>query len=471
MVKLDMYTTILTLHKQGHSQRSISRITNKNRRTIQKIIRKYQLNNIESPIPYVRSSKLDMWHDRIIELLSNNLSVVRIFEELKLLGCSASYSLVNRYVKRYELKQTTCIRFHTAAGEEAQVDFGDIGKQYDKQGRFRKAYVFNMRLSYSRLDYYEVVFDQKIATWIKCHINAFNYFGGVPKVIKLDNLKSGVINANFYEPIYQKEYKRLADHYGTLLSPCRPYQPQEKGKVESGIKYVKHNFFAGRSFTNHHDMVTSLDKWTVGANDRIHGTTKLKPRELFDSEELSSMNRLPLLEFDMSSQHIRIVAKDCHITLENNYYSVPSKYVKSEVLASISNNLVKIYVSDNLIATRARAQGKGIFTTNLSHYATNKSYCPGFKQYDDKYQNEMRAIGKSASSMLTIIMKEHKDWHRAVRGIIKLTKTYDAEIVDKACARALSYGICSYSKIKSIIENNCYNLPLPNFRGDYAKIA
>jgi hypothetical protein len=84
----------------------------------------------------------------------------------------------------------------------------------------------------------------------------------------------------------------------------------------------------------------------------------------------------------------------------------------------------------------------------------------------------MKAIGKSASSMLTVIMKEHKrDWHRSVRGIIKLTKTYDTEIVEKACARALCFGIYSYSKIKSIIENNCYDLPAPNFRGDYAKIA
>ena len=88
-----------------------------------------------------------------------------------------------------------------------------------------------MRLSYSRFDYYEVVFNQTVETWIQCHINAFRYFGGVPKIIKLDNLKSGIVNANFYEPIYQKEYKRMADYYNCLLSPCRPYQPQEKGKV------------------------------------------------------------------------------------------------------------------------------------------------------------------------------------------------------------------------------------------------
>jgi transposase len=134
-----------------------------------------------------------------------------------------------------------------------------------------------MRLSYSRFDYYEVVFNQTVETWIQCHINAFRYFGGVPKIIELDNLKSGIVNANFYEPMYQKEYKRMADYYNCLLSPCRPYQPQEKGKVESGIKYVKNNFFAGREFHSFQEMSRHLESWLVRANNRLHGTTKIKP--------------------------------------------------------------------------------------------------------------------------------------------------------------------------------------------------
>lgn len=132
----------------------------------------------------------------------------------------------------------------------------------------------HMRLSYSRLDYYEVVFDQSCKTWIQCHINAFHYFAGSPKVIKLDNLKAGVVDSNFYEPVYQKEYKRLADHYGILLAPCRVYQPQEKGKVESGIKYVKNNFFAGRTFHRYEELIHDLTNWLNKANNRIHGTTK-----------------------------------------------------------------------------------------------------------------------------------------------------------------------------------------------------
>ena len=334
-----MYTTILTLYKQGISQRKISEITKVHRKTVKKIITRYEKEEIEIPLPYKRSSKMESWHKSIIELLSTKLSTVRILEELRLQGFDLSYQSLSYYIRKHKIKQNSCIRFHSDPGEEAQVDFGDIGRQYDASDKLRKAYVFNMRLSHSRLDYYEIVFDQKISTWVQCHINAFNFFSGVPKVIKLDNLKSGVIDSNFYEPIFQKEYKRLADHYGCLLSPCRIYSPQEKGKVESGIKYVKNNFFAGKKFSNNTEMNAELSKWLQKANKRIHGTTKEQPIELFKKYEISALIQLPTTNFDMSSWHFRRVSKDCHITLDNNYYSIPSKYINETVTVSLSANI------------------------------------------------------------------------------------------------------------------------------------
>ena len=468
-----MYTTILTLHKEGVSQRQISRLTHTHRKTVRKVIKRYKKDKKEYPVPYTRGSTIEMWHADIVELLSTKLSVVRILEELRLRGFESSYQALSAYIRKHNIKENSCIRLHTEAGKEAQVDFGDIGKRYDSSGKLRKAYVFNMRLSYSRLDYYEIVFDQKVATWIQCHINGFNFFGGVARVIKLDNLKSGVIDANFYEPVFQKEYKRMADHYGCLLSPCRPYQPQEKGKVESGIKYVKNNFFAGRKFVSNQEMNHQLDKWATRANDRIHGTTKTKPSELFASSEMPSLIKLPNTNFDMSSWHHRKVAKDCHITLDNNYYSTPNKYVGQEVTVSLSSSLVKVFANDNPIATHARAKGHGIFTTDNSHYDKYKKLCPGFREYDRECQEKMRSIGSNCSSIFQHIKQEQKDWYRSARGIIKLRKFYSDEVIDQACQRALHYGVNSYSKIKKILESNCYHLPLGKFKegGNHANIA
>ena len=396
-----------------------------------------------------------------------------IKEELNSQGFIGSYSSLTRYIKKITLTNNICLRFHTAPGEEAQVDFGDIGKRYDSFGKLRKAYIFNMRLSYSRKDYYEVVFDQKVATWINCHINAFKYFGGVPKVIKLDNLKAAIISANFYEPIYQQQYKRFADHYNFLPAPCRVRKPQEKGKVEAGIKYVQNNFFAGRKFNSYEQMSEALNNWMeYKCNGRIHGTTKKKPHELFNNEEVTTLKSLPEIEFDLSSWHKRKVGKDCHINLDNNYYSVPSLYAGQEVEVTLGIDLVKMYADNKLIAIHNRATGKGAFITNRSHWPEYKLYYPESKEYQDKCILEMQEIGEFAGKMLSFVREQQSrgDWGRTIKGILSLRKLYSDEILDKACQRALYYGVYTYSKIKVIIKNNCHNLPLPKVGDEYAAI-
>lgn len=165
---------------------------------------------------------------------------------------------------------------HTLPGEEAQVDFGYLGYTL-YEGRKRKTWVFNMRLSYSRLDYYERVYDQRVETFIQCHIHALYYFGGVPQYIKIDNLKAAILKANFYEPVYQELYKNFASHYGFHPLPCMVRRPNDKGKVESGINYVKNNFFSGRNFTDEQDLREKLARWNTKTNHRIHGTTRKVP--------------------------------------------------------------------------------------------------------------------------------------------------------------------------------------------------
>ena len=165
MIGIAMYTTIITLHKQGISQRKISKLAGVDRKTIRRKINKYISEGIEAPRALIRESELSRWHSCIVGLLEKDLSYVRILEELRVLGFSGHYSSLRRYIMSHHLKVETCVRFHTLPGEEAQVDFGDVGRRYDTTGKLRKGYIFNMRLSYSRLDYYEVVFDQKVETW------------------------------------------------------------------------------------------------------------------------------------------------------------------------------------------------------------------------------------------------------------------------------------------------------------------
>ena len=127
-----------------------------------------------------RVSALEEYKDLIIGLLEKEMSGVRIHEELRKEGLKISYASVARYVESIKRKSNVCVRFHTEAGEEAQVDFGYVGLLPKKGGKKGKAWIFNMRLSYSRLDYYEIVNDQRVETFLMCHINAFRNFGGVP---------------------------------------------------------------------------------------------------------------------------------------------------------------------------------------------------------------------------------------------------------------------------------------------------
>lgn len=155
-----------------------------------------------------------------------------------------------------------------------------------------------MRLSHSRYDYYEKVYDQRVETFIRCHINGFNYFSGVPKYIKIDNLKAAILEANFYEPVYQRQYKDFADHYGFSPLPCRGRLPNDKGKTESGIKHIKNNFYAGRTFKNEDDHDRQLRNWLNNTcNMRVHGTTRKIPREVFEAVEKAALKPLPKEEY------------------------------------------------------------------------------------------------------------------------------------------------------------------------------
>ncbi len=349
MLRLAMYITIQTLWNKGHNKSRIAQITGHDWKTVAKVIRNLKEGKSppdKKPHPCI----LDFYKERLIAWIEQGLSALRMHKELLRLGVKVSYSSVKNFVAITKRNNNIFMRIHTAAGEEAQVDFGYVGYTLDNNGKRRKTWVFNMRLSYSRLDYFEKVYDQKVATFITCHIHAFHYFGGIPKTVKIDNLKAAILEANFYEPVYQRIYKQFADYYGFEPIPCRIYQPNDKGKTESGIKYVKNNFFAGRTFKNGDDLDQRLTLWLAKANARVHGTTKKVPQEVFEIEEQQTLLPLPAQEFYLSQLGTRKVYHDCHVYINHNYYSVPYKYVGKEVEIEVGNGLVKIYYNNERIA-------------------------------------------------------------------------------------------------------------------------
>ena len=171
-------------------------------------------------------------------------------------GFAGSYSSIKRFLRRVAPPTPRAtLRLEVDPGDEAQVDFGFGGLFRDPEhDRLRRAWVFVMTLSCSRHQYAELVFDQSVATWLRLHRAAFEFFGGVPRRVVLDNLRAAIVHAALYDPEVQRSYREFAEHYGFLIAPCRPRTPEHKGKVEQGgVHYVKRNALAGRAFRDLHD--------------------------------------------------------------------------------------------------------------------------------------------------------------------------------------------------------------------------
>lgn len=459
MIGIAMYTTIETLWKRHKNKSKIARLTGHDWKTVAKMIKAIEEGK-EYPKKKPHPRVLDLYKEQIIKWMEEDLTGVRIHEELQGMGIKVGYSTVKDYLSKIKKRENIFVRIHTSAGEEAQVDFGYVGLTLDKQGKRRKTWVFNMRLSYSRYDYYEKVYNQRVETFILCHMNAFKYFKGVPEYVKIDNLKAAILKANFYEPIYQKLYKDFAYYYGFRPHPCRVRKPNDKGKVESGIKYVKRNFFLGRKFKDSDDVDRQLRNWMDNTcNQRIHGTTRKIPREVFELEERQKLKELPEQEFNMLKVGTRKVYHDCHIFVDYNYYSIPFEYIGKEVEIEMGKDLLRAHYQGRQIALHTLLKGKGEFSTNEAHYPKYKRYSD--TEYQEKYQVKMAEMGKYAEQLFFLVVKHQpRDWSRTVKGIVSLKKSYPEEVINLACRRALAYDVHQYSIIKNICCNGSYNMPV-----------
>lgn len=468
MLGVAMYTTIKTLWELGKNKTEIARLTGHDWKTVAKVIKNAE-EGIEKPKYKDRDSIIEPYRDEVIKLLERGLTGIRIHEELKYRGFDGSYSTVRRYLQNMRKITDIFVRVNTLPGEEAQVDFGYVGITRDDAGKNRKTWVFNMRLSYSRFDFYCKVYDQRVETFIRCHIDAFEFFGGVPEVVKIDNLKAAILKANFYEPVYQDLYRRFAAYYSFRPVPCRVYHANGKGKVESGIGYVKKNFFKGRKFDSGKVLDKQLSQWNEKANKRIHGTTRKVPSHVFEAEEIKKLRLLPDERFKMPRAGTRRVYHDCHIYVDYNYYSVPYQYVGKDVEINLTDDFLKISYDNEDIAIHKRITDRGNFSTVDSHYPKYKKIDE--TEYRQVYRAKMAAIGDYGQRLFDLIVRNNKSyWAQPVKGILSLRKKYPNDVLEASCKRAYYYGVISYQMVKNICASGAYNLPLEEVDHEYAKV-
>jgi transposase len=409
-------------------------------------------------------STVEPYRETIQDWLKQGVEMTAIWLRLREnYGYKSGYSSIRRFVHRLEpIEPEAFIRVHSEPGEDMQVDFGSVGQLYDPVSkRMRTAYVFVATLCYSRHQYAELVFDQKVATWIALHKRTFDYFGGVPRRVIPDNIKAAVVKALVHDPILGDAYRRMALHYGFLISPTLPHTPRHKGKVESGVHYVKRNFMAGQEFVDINVANVHLRYWIMNtAGIRKHGTTSEAPLHLFNEIEKASLQPLSVVPFQLLEIRPVKVHPDCHVVITGSFYSVPFGYIGQELAAHVSENFVEIYRGYDLVTTHPRSTRPGQWHTRVEHYPPAKA---AYLIHTPDYCKKLGAkIGPSTKNVVEQLLADRPlDRLRSVQAILKLEESVGPKRLEAACARVLHFGDVRYRQIKLVLNAALDRDPLP----------
>lgn len=356
MLNLDQFMNIRFLHKQGHAVREIARLTGHSRNTVRKLLR---ATRVPSAVPRQRSSKLDAYKPYLTERWeAHGLSAVRLTPEIRVQGFTGSTQIVRRFLHGLKATrhtdQSLTVRFETPPGEQAQCDWAEVGRYPQPDGTTTKVYAFVMVLGYSRYLYAEFTRSMSLATLIRCHQNAFAFFGGWPRRILYDNLRQVVVgperlNARFLD---------FARHHGFEVRRCRPYRPRTKGKVERSVSYLRDSFLNGRTFAGLDDLNAQGRHWLgATANIRVHGTTHVRPCDRLLEENLTPSTGLNPYQVARSTG--RTVGVEALVRFDKSDYSVPACWLGTRVTVDAGDSVIVIRAKDLVIAEHAVATGPG----------------------------------------------------------------------------------------------------------------
>ena len=367
-MKGNLWMEIRNERKKGLSYTEIARKHHIDPRTAKKYAESdtKPVYTLTSPKP----SKLDPYRHLIDMWLEEApYSAVRIHEKLIEQGCDCKYTIVRQYVaaRKADLNEKATVRFETMPGLQGQVDWGFF-ENYKvlENGACKKLYCFLMILGYSRMRYIEFVTDMSTTTLIKCHINAFRYFGGYPEEILYDNMKQVVVKRMMKqsESELNKLFEDFAGFYGYKPILCRPYRGQTKGKVERTVRYVRENFMVGVKYHSLGDLNSQAHAWCNKINARVHGTTNERPVDRLPDENLLPLKR----EYIIDKINLRRVEKDCLISYAGNKYSVPAEYVGRDVTVIVLDHMLAAYFEGKQIALHKLSYSKNTLNVNKEHY-------------------------------------------------------------------------------------------------------
>src|SRR5436190_22091238 len=373
VISIEEKFKMIDLYRKGVSISEIARQTGRDRKTVRKAVKSENQPLRKKKVrPVKRERKITAFESYLKRRMGEGVYNTRkLYRELRERGYTGGLTQVILYIQPHRPKhaEPAVMRFETEPGQQGQVDWGYFGT-IEHEGRKRKLYVFVMTLCWSRAMYIEFTVNGNTDWFIRCHQHAFEYFGGVPQEILHDNLKSAVISRDRAGRIvWNERYLDYATYSGFAPHPCRPYRAQTKGKVERGIGYVRQNFWCGLHFTDLADLNVQAQRWMNEiANTRVHGTTGEIPFERLVHEQLQG---LPQQRFDTSIKTERYASRDCLVSYDGNFYSVPAVWAGKMLLVKETEDqqLIVLNAFGEVVAQHRKLPGRYKRAIVAAHYA------------------------------------------------------------------------------------------------------
>jgi transposase len=469
---------VLRRERAGQSIRRIARETGVDRKTVRRYLDAakqaglkteaegsdellaaavHRVQHREPPRPSEPRVELSKHRAAIASWLSEGLKLTKIHVLLERRGVASSYATLRRFARDelgHGLRKPTVRLDDPPPGEEAQVDFGQLGMMDDAEtGRRRKLWALIVTLSVSRYQFVWPTFEQTTDAVIEGLEAAWRFFDGVPHRLVPDNMKAVVNRAHRTAPRLNVVFAEYAQSRSFFVDPARVRRPKDKARVENQVPFVRESFFAGERFQTLVEARRAAEHWCGElAGRRVHGTTYRVPREHYEGEEKEHMLAPPSAPFDVPRWSEAKVHPDHHIQVQRALYSVPTRYVGCRVRVRADRSLVRIYVGAELIKTHPR-KAPGQRSTDIHDYPAEKA-AYAMRSVDaliTMAEKKGPAIGGYAYELLSGPLP----WTKMRQGyqLLRLCERYGRDRVEAVCQRALDFDVIDVPRIERMLRS------------------